>query len=64
MFEMTSPRRTQYDNNFDNNNEGKYMEDMNNSMENTTISDEMRTVTLHFDQLWKMFCSYHIWSRK
>ena len=55
---MTSPKRTWYDVDFDNNNnnnndnfdnadEKKCMEDINNTMKNTTVSDDMRTVTLH-----------------
>ena len=48
-------------NNFDNNSdnfdigvEEKCIEDTNNSMENATVSDDMKTVTLHFYQPWKI----------
>jgi len=51
-------------NNFDNDNEEKCMEHINNSMKNATVSDNMRTVTLHFDQLWKTFGLCHVWPQK
>ena len=41
--------------NFNINNEEKCIEDINNSMKNATVSDDMRTVTLYFDRLWKTF---------
>ena len=47
-------------NNFDIDNEEKYVEDINNSMKNTTVRDDMKTVTLHFDQLWKIFGLFHV----
>ena len=72
---MPSPRRTwsqkeknlspkYVDNNdFDNNidNEEKGMKDTNNSMKNATINDDMKTVTLHFDQPRKAFHLCHVW---
>ena len=36
-------------NDFDTNNEENCMEDINNSMKNATVSDDMRTVTLYFN---------------
>ena len=40
------------------------MEDINNSMKNATVSNDMKTVTLHFDQPWKTFGLCHVWFQK
>ena len=50
-------------NNFGIGNEEKCMEDINNSMKNATVSDDINTVTLHFDQPWKTFGLYHVWPK-
>ena len=52
------------ENDNDNDNAEKCIEDINNSMKNATVSDDMKTVTLHFDQPWKTFGLCHVWPQK
>ena len=40
------------------------MEDINNTMKNATVSNDMKTVTLYFDQPWKSFGLCHVWPPK